>query len=169
MTVGCTVSYFVKIIWYSRWFCNPLPIIWGSALLHLRSPKGGCRSISDDVLSFYVLRKLICELSVIIIMNDRTEKWIVLTRFDSWYVKSLFAFLFCRQWTAAYRSITVTDWRITDCSQLVTAYCCILAESFWRGPISLKNRILFSDLVKPDIEHTSILTKMVCEWSKTGK
>ena len=43
--VGCTASYFVKII-YSHCVCNPHPFIfWGSVLLYLRSPKGGCCSI----------------------------------------------------------------------------------------------------------------------------
>ena len=36
------------ILWCSRWFYNP-PVIWGSALLYLRSPKGGCCSVSDDL------------------------------------------------------------------------------------------------------------------------
>ena len=33
----------------SRWFCNPSRLIWGSVLLHLRSYKGGCCSISNDL------------------------------------------------------------------------------------------------------------------------
>ena len=45
--VGCTASYFVKIIWCPHWFCNPPPIL--SVLLDLGSPKGGCSSISDDL------------------------------------------------------------------------------------------------------------------------
>ena len=47
--VVCTASYFVKIIWCSCWFCNPPPLFWGWILLILRSPKGGCCSISDDL------------------------------------------------------------------------------------------------------------------------
>ena len=49
MYVGYTASYIVKIIWWSPWFCSPPPLIWGSALLYLRSPKGGCYSISEDL------------------------------------------------------------------------------------------------------------------------
>ena len=44
-----TASYFVKIIWCSCWFCNPPPLFWCWILLILRSPKGGCCSISDDL------------------------------------------------------------------------------------------------------------------------
>ena len=44
---GCTASYFVTIIWNSVGFVPPL--IWGSALLYLRSPKSGCYSISADL------------------------------------------------------------------------------------------------------------------------
>ena len=40
--VGCTASYFVKYIWCSRCFFKPPPLFWGSVLLYLRSPKGGC-------------------------------------------------------------------------------------------------------------------------------
>ena len=47
-TVGCTTSYFVEIIWFSRWFCNPNPL-WDSVMLYLRSPKDGCCSISHDL------------------------------------------------------------------------------------------------------------------------
>ena len=47
--VGCTASYFVKIIWCFCLFCNPPPLFWGWILLILRSPKGGCCSISDDL------------------------------------------------------------------------------------------------------------------------
>ena len=46
--VGCTASYFVKIIRCSRWFCPP-PFFRGSVLLYLRSQKGGCCSIPDDL------------------------------------------------------------------------------------------------------------------------
>ena len=43
--VGCTASYLiVKCIC----FCCPPPLFWGCVLLCLRSPKGGCCSISDD-------------------------------------------------------------------------------------------------------------------------
>ena len=45
--VGCTASYFVLIIWCSRWFC--IPLFWVSVLLYLRSPKGRCCSILDDL------------------------------------------------------------------------------------------------------------------------
>ena len=77
--VGCTASYFVKIIWCSCWFWPPPPLFWGWILLMerellscdnllpirllynmqinmfklilliLRSQKGGCCSISDDL------------------------------------------------------------------------------------------------------------------------
>ena len=57
--VGCTASYFVKIIWCSRWFCKPPPKFWGCVLLYLRSPKGGCCSISDDLSCSHELLKLI--------------------------------------------------------------------------------------------------------------
>ena len=39
-TFGFIVSYFVKITWCSRWFCNH-HFIWGSVLLYLRSLKSG--------------------------------------------------------------------------------------------------------------------------------
>ena len=39
--VGCTTSYFVKIIWCSCWFCNPPPLFWGWILLILWSPAEG--------------------------------------------------------------------------------------------------------------------------------
>ena len=38
--------------WYigpSRWSCNQPPLFWDCVLLYLRSPKGGCCSISDDL------------------------------------------------------------------------------------------------------------------------
>ena len=54
ISVGCTASYFVKIIWCSCWFCNPPPLFWGLILLILRSPKGGCCSISNDLSCSYV-------------------------------------------------------------------------------------------------------------------
>ena len=54
--VGCTASYFVKIIWCSCWFRNPHPLFWGWILHISRSPKGGCCSISDD-LSFSSINK----------------------------------------------------------------------------------------------------------------
>ena len=38
-----------KIIWCPRWFCNPPPLFGGCILHYLRSPKGGCCSISDDM------------------------------------------------------------------------------------------------------------------------
>ena len=50
--VRCTASCFVKIIWCSRWFCKAPPPpnpFYGCVLLYLRSPKGGCCSISDDL------------------------------------------------------------------------------------------------------------------------
>ena len=49
MAVGCTASYFVKIIWYVPVGFDPPPLFWGWILLILRSPKGGCCSISDDL------------------------------------------------------------------------------------------------------------------------
>ena len=50
-SVGCTTSYFVKIMWYYRWFSTfvPPPLICGSVLLNLRSPEDGCCSISDNL------------------------------------------------------------------------------------------------------------------------
>ena len=48
-----TASYFVKIIRCSRWFCTPLFL--GRVLFYLRSPKGGCCSISDDLSCSFVL------------------------------------------------------------------------------------------------------------------
>ena len=49
------------LLWASNihrkfWFCSS-PLIWGSVSLYMRSPKGGCCSISDDLsclLSYYV-------------------------------------------------------------------------------------------------------------------
>ena len=68
-TVGCTASYFVKIIWCSGWFCTPPPrLFWGCVLLYLRSPKGGCCSISDD-LSCY------CHLTFCLIITDSVVLW----------------------------------------------------------------------------------------------
>ena len=49
--VWCTTSYFVKILICSRQFCNP-SLIWDSVWLYLRSPKGGCCLIWND-LSFW--------------------------------------------------------------------------------------------------------------------
>ena len=46
-------SYFVKIIWCSCWLCTPPPLFWGWILLILRSPKGSCCSISDDLSCFF--------------------------------------------------------------------------------------------------------------------
>ena len=55
--VGCTASYFVKIIWCSRWFC--IPLSWGSVLLYLRSPKGCCWWIWDDLSCSYNPRMIL--------------------------------------------------------------------------------------------------------------
>ena len=44
-----------KIILCSRWFCNP-HLFWGSVLLYLQSPKGGCCSISGDLSCFCYLK-----------------------------------------------------------------------------------------------------------------
>ena len=52
--VGCTASYFVKIIWP--------PLFWGCVLLHLRSPKGGCCSISDDLSCSCSMNKILFQL-----------------------------------------------------------------------------------------------------------
>ena len=53
---GCTASYFVKSILCSRCFCTS-PLILGSVLFYLRSTKGGCYSIWDDLsFSFDLLR-----------------------------------------------------------------------------------------------------------------
>ena len=60
--VGCTVSYFVKIIWCSCWFCNPPPLFWGWILLILRSPNGGCCSISDDLSCSYKVQRWLISL-----------------------------------------------------------------------------------------------------------
>ena len=57
---GAPLPYFVKIIWCSRWFCNPPPLFWGSVLLYLRSPTDGCCSISDD-LSCSCIYDCICK------------------------------------------------------------------------------------------------------------
>ena len=38
----------------SRWFCSPPPLIWDSVLLHVRSLKGGCCSISGDSSWSYI-------------------------------------------------------------------------------------------------------------------
>ena len=39
-----------KIIWCSRWFCNPpFFFVLGCLMLYLRLPKGCCFSISDDL------------------------------------------------------------------------------------------------------------------------
>ena len=39
-----------QLIWFSCWFCIlPPPLIWGSEFVYLRSPKGGCFSITDDL------------------------------------------------------------------------------------------------------------------------
>ena len=52
--VRCTASYFVKIIYCSCWFWTP-PLFWGWILLILRSPKGGCCSISDDLSCSWII------------------------------------------------------------------------------------------------------------------
>ena len=52
----------VKIIWCFRWFSNPPPLIWGSVLLYMRSPKGGCCPLYDDLSCSYV--QFMCNFSV---------------------------------------------------------------------------------------------------------
>ena len=42
MAVGCTASYFVKLFDVPIGFVPPPLLIWGSVLLSLRLPKGGC-------------------------------------------------------------------------------------------------------------------------------
>ena len=49
--VRFTAKYFIKIIECFRWFFNHHPLIWGSVLLYLQSPKTCCCSISDDLSS----------------------------------------------------------------------------------------------------------------------
>ena len=58
--VGCTASCFVGIMWCIRWFCNPPPppLLWGCEWLYLRSPKGSCCSISDDLSCSVQVRTL---------------------------------------------------------------------------------------------------------------
>ena len=49
---GAPLHSLSNIIWCSRWFCTPPPLFWGGVLLNLRSPRGGCCSISDDLSCF---------------------------------------------------------------------------------------------------------------------
>ena len=48
---GDSASYFVKIIWCPRWFCNALPLL-RLCIVYLRSPKGSCCPISEDLSCF---------------------------------------------------------------------------------------------------------------------
>ena len=45
--VGCTTTYFIKILGCSHWFCAPLHL--RQCIAYLQVPKGGCCSISDDL------------------------------------------------------------------------------------------------------------------------
>ena len=49
---GAPLHTLPKIIWCSCWFWTPPPLFWGWIFLILRSPKGGCCSISDDLSCF---------------------------------------------------------------------------------------------------------------------
>ena len=80
--VGCTASYFVKIIWCSCWFCTPPPLFWGWILLILWSPKSGCCSILDDLSCPYNFLGLITVLcsqmwqpSIMIGKESGVSKW----------------------------------------------------------------------------------------------
>ena len=79
--VGCTASYFVKIIWCFRWFCNPPPLFWGSVLLYLRSPKGGCCSISDDLPCSHKLLRV--HLSILCLKSPLEQRDIPLPQWTS--------------------------------------------------------------------------------------
>ena len=49
-------------MWCSRWFCNPPPPRLRQCIAYMRSPKGGCCSISDDLFCSYM--KILCKFSV---------------------------------------------------------------------------------------------------------
>ena len=55
-TVGCTVTYFVKL-YDVLLVLYPLPLIRASVLLCLRSPKGGCYSTLNDLSCIFLFRK----------------------------------------------------------------------------------------------------------------